>query len=173
METILDLIKYIIPALVVFGSVYYIMRQFYDKEDKKYNYELRKEAQKKILPLQIQAYERLILFMERISPENIVLRLHKKGMTAHQLHSELTANVNEEFEHNLTQQTYVSHEAWSIVRASKDEILHVFNESIRETKPDGTGIDLGQTIFNKMSKRNTSPTHDAIRKLKEEFKLLF
>lgn len=77
MEEILDILKYILPSLVVLAATLLVIKKFMDAEQRKHMYEIRKENQKVTTPLRLQAYERIVLFLERISPENLVLRVHK------------------------------------------------------------------------------------------------
>ena len=82
MEEFLDILKYILPSLVVLAATLLVIKKFMDAEQRKHMYEIRKENQKVVTPLRLQAYERIVLLMERISPENLVLRVHKPGMSA-------------------------------------------------------------------------------------------
>jgi hypothetical protein len=82
MNDVLDILKYTIPALIVFGVCYYLLKMFFDKEQAKIDNEWKLEVKKKAFPLKLQAYERLVLYLERINPSNLVMRVHKPGMSA-------------------------------------------------------------------------------------------
>ena len=84
----IELLKIILPALLVLGAAFYLVHRFLDSEQKRRELELKKNTQTSVLPLKIQAYERLIIFLERIQPNSIVLRVNKNGMSAHQLQLE-------------------------------------------------------------------------------------
>jgi hypothetical protein len=173
MEEILDILKYTIPAFIVFVATYFVMKKFMDVEYRKQMLEIRKDNQKTVIPLRLQSFERLVLFLERISPDNLVLRIHKNGMSAKLLQVELLRAINEEYNHNLTQQIYISTSSWEIVRKAKDEMVRVINLAGTQMSDASMGADLGQKIFEIMIKLEKSPTQMAINVLKNEIRQLF
>ncbi len=114
MNTFLDVLKYTIPSLIVFATAYFILKTFIESEEKKRTLEIRTKNQKLITPIRLQAYERLTLFLERISPNSVILRVQKPNMTASQLQREMLNIIRTEFEHNLSQQIYISKQAWEV-----------------------------------------------------------
>lgn len=173
MEDILDILKYVLPSLVVLATSLLVIKKFMDAEQRKHIYEIRKENQKITTPLRLQSYERLILFLERISPENLILRVHKPGMSAKMLQSNLITIIKSEFEHNLTQQVYISSSSWEIIKKVKDDIIKAVNIAAGNIPNDAKGTDLGQKLFEVMSKLEKSPTQVAIGILKNEIRQLF
>jgi hypothetical protein len=126
-----------------------------------------------LLPVRLQAYERIILFIERIAPESILMRLNRKGMTAAQLQSELQNTIRHEYEHNLSQQTYISTEAWQKVQTAKNQILAIINESGAELQEGASGATLGKLILEKVMELKTPPSQVAVDYLKKEVNDLF
>ncbi|PIQ14801.1 MAG: hypothetical protein COW67_11845 [Flavobacteriales bacterium CG18_big_fil_WC_8_21_14_2_50_32_9] len=173
MEDFLDILKYVLPSLVVLAASLLTIKKFMDAEQRKHIYEIRKENQKITTPLRLQSYERLILFLERISPENLILRVHKPGMSAKMLQSNLITIIKSEFDHNLTQQVYISSSSWEIIKKVKDDIIKAVNIAAGNLPPDAKGTDLGQKLFEVMSKLEKSPTQVAIGILKNEIRQLF
>jgi hypothetical protein len=173
METFLDILKYIIPSLVVFATAYLIIQKFMESEYRKQLLMIRRENQQVTTPLRLQAYERLVLFLERVSPNNLVLRIHKHGMSSKLLQAELLKAVNEEFTHNLTQQIYISSSSWEAIRKTKDDLLKIINLAAAQMKDNSTGTDLAKKIFEIMMKMEVSPTHVTIALLKKEIRQLF
>ena len=173
METFLEILKYILPSLIMFGALYFVMNRFLDTEHRKQLMALRKENNTVTTPLRLQAYERLVLFLERISMDKLVLRISKPGMSAFLLKAELLRTIQQEFEHNLTQQLYISNTSWETVKKAKDESLKVINLAGTQMKPDSKAIDLGQKIFEIMTKLEKSPSQLAISILKKEIRQLF
>lgn len=173
MEIFLEILKYILPSLVVFATAYVVIKKFMDAEQRKHIYEIRKENQKITTPLRLQAFERIILYLERISPENLILRVHKPTMNAKMLQTNLIATIKTEYEHNIAQQIYISSSSWEIVKKVKDDIIKAINIAADNLPPNATGTDLGQKIFEVMSKLEKSPTHTAISILKNELRQLF
>ena len=109
--------------------------------------EKKDETRKAIAPLRFQAYERIVLFLERISPPNMVLRVNKAGMSKEMLQGELLRTVREEYEHNLAQQIYVSDEAWEQVKNAKEEVLSEINTAIAGMTEKNTAADYGQQVI--------------------------
>lgn len=173
MQEVLDIAKYILPSVVVLVATLLIIKKFMDAEQRKQFYEVRKENQKATTPLRLQAYERIVLFLERISPENLVLRVHKPGMSAKLLQANLIITIKTEFEHNVAQQIYISSSSWEVVKKVKEDIIRAINIAADNLDDNATGVELGQKLFEVMSKLEKSPTHVAIGILKNEIRQLF
>ncbi|MBL4653668.1 MAG: hypothetical protein JKY53_12520 [Flavobacteriales bacterium] len=125
---------------------------------------------KTILPLKMQSYERIVLFLERIAPENLIIRVHEPGMSAKQLHRKLVDGIQQEYEHNLSQQVYVSIKGWEVARTAKEDTLHIVNLGINKMNEKATGLELSQEIFQTLSKLGQSPSKPAIDAIKRELK---
>ncbi len=121
METIAEILKYVLPSLVVLATAYYLLKLFLDKEAEKTEIQMKSDLQKLSLPVRMQAYERLVLLLERIEPAGLLIRSNVPGMSAAQLQSELVQSIRSEFEHNLSQQLYVSTKVWEMVRNAREE----------------------------------------------------
>jgi hypothetical protein len=173
MDELLDLLKYTVPALVVFVACFFILKKFMDNEYRKQMLELRKANQNYTTPLRLQAYERMVLFLERVSLNNLVSRVQKRGMSAKQLQSDLIITVRTEFEHNLSQQIYVSQTSWDSVKLAKEEVIKVINIAATQVKDDAIGAELAQKIFEILIKLESSPTQMAITTIKKEVRQLF
>lgn len=167
----------ILPAVVVFLTAFYLFRSFLQGRAREQNAhwmaEIKKDDRKHSLPLRLQAYERLALFLERISPGAMVLRVHKSNMSSRTLHAELLATVREEFEHNVTQQIYVSDRAWQQVKMAKEETLRIINIAYEQTGDTPSGTALSQRIFETASRLTHLPTQEALLTLREEVRKLF
>ena len=125
------------------------------------------------IPLRLQAFERITLFLERISPNSIVMRMSRKGMTAAQLHKALIGAIRNEYEHNLTQQLYVSNETWDSVKKAKDDMIRLVNISSTKMGDKATALDLSKNIFKLIAEVKSNPTDIAINQLKSELRLIF
>lgn len=173
MEIFLEILKYTIPALIVFFTAYFFLRAWRKEEDNRRKHEFNLHLKEEILPVRLQAYERIILFLERIAPESILLRLNRNGMTSRQLQTELQNNIRHEYEHNIAQQTYVSTEAWQKVQIAKNQILKIVNDSAGELKEGASGASLGKLILENVMELKTPPSQVAIDFLKKEVRKLF
>jgi hypothetical protein len=168
MNTFLEILKYILPSLIVFGTAYLIIRSFIDNDQKKRKLEIRLANQKTITPIKLQAYERLTLLLERISPESMIVRIQDPKMTAGFLHKALLKVIRTEFEHNLSQQIYVSGNAWSVVKTAKENVVKLVNSSADKVDPKAASFVLSKLILETMMDNNITPTQVAIDFLKHE-----
>jgi hypothetical protein len=168
-EMIVEVMKLVVPCLAVLAAVWVVLRELQKKQEKQGTLELLKETQSKILPLRLNAYERAILFLERISPENLIIRVDASGKPAAVFHKQLVAEIRAEFEHNMSQQLYISNESWSELVKAKEAILGNINQLSRELGPAATGMDLGRRIIETMAKTGVSPSHQAIVVLRRDF----
>ncbi len=133
-----------LPAIVVGLLAYYFFQEFFDNETKRRRYVLHKEAQRHALPLRLQAYERLTLFLERIDPSKLLIRVQPLSNDKTDYENYIIAQIEQEYEHNLTQQIYVSAECWNVITTAKNATI----QTIRKT--------------------NMSPRIDSANKLREE-----
>jgi len=173
MDWIRDVLIIILPGGIILATVYFLMKQFFDGQEKLKRIELRKESAKAITPQQMQAYERMILLMERIHPENMVMRIQQPGMNARILQSQLLKAVREEFEHNMAQQLYVSSEAWALVKRAKEETVRLINIAASQCKSDDEGMELSKHLLNMTTQLEKIPTEVAAEGIKREFRSRF
>lgn len=169
----LEILKITIPALIVFLTAYYVLKTVLQKENENRRVQVVLQNQKAITPLRLQAYERIILFLERISPNSVIIRLQTPNMTVSQLHKEMLIIIRSEFEHNLSQQLYISIEAWEEVRNAKERTNKLINSCIEGLDPNDDAIKLSQSIFERLIEIEKSPTQEAINFLKNEVKQLY
>jgi hypothetical protein len=134
---------------------------------------MRRETQKDLLPIQLQAYERLVLFLERISVNNLMVRVSRPGMSARQLQSAVSSTIRDEFEHNLSQQLYVSDKSWEMVVNAKEELLKVLNQSASPMSEEADATELAAAIFSNIIKLKHSPVDMALAQLKKEMRERF
>lgn len=176
-DQIYQILLTLLPAIVILIATVYLVKQFTQGRDAEQKTavmaELKKDDRKHTLPLRLQAYERLALFLERISPGYLVLRVHKSHMTAGMLHENLTATVREEFEHNVTQQIYVSEKAWQKTRQAKEETIRLFNLAYSQVGDGPSATDLSQKIFEMVGRLSHTPSDEAMMAIKDEVKKMF
>ncbi len=173
MDIALEILKYTLPALIVFLTAFVLIRGFIKSEEQRRNREILESTQKTILPIRLQAYERLALLLERISPESLIMRVNQPGMTAKQLHTELLSSIRAEFEHNLSQQVYISNEAWELIRTARGNVINMANTAADQLKDDATAITLSQKIFEQVVQLKSPPVQQALDFLKEEIKQFY
>lgn len=167
-EVIVEILKLILPPLFVIGAVWMVLRELQKRHDRTSMIELRGQTVAKILPLRLNAYERAILFLERISPENLLVRTDASGKHVQAFQKQLLAEIRAEYEHNMAQQLYVSPEGWMELVKAKEQIQTLINNCAKEVPPTANAIDLGRKIIEVMMKAQISPCHHAIGALKSD-----
>ncbi|MBW8684886.1 DUF7935 family protein [Chitinophaga rhizophila] len=128
---------------------------------------------KAVLPLQLQAYERLVLLVERINLQNLISRIFQPGLSAVDMHVGLVQTIKAEFEHNIAQQIYVSPTAWEAVKTLKEQSITLVNQVASQLPPDATAMDLNKQILEIFLQAETSPSELTSQILNAEAKRLF
>jgi len=170
----LHLLHLIIIIGLIFCAVLLIIRYYFNlKKQLIQPKESREEEKKIILPLRFQAYERIILFLERISPGNIVMRLNQPDLTALQLQTLLIKTIREEFEYNFSQQIYISPVAWEMVKNAKEEIIKLINQASGKVIENAPSGELVRNIFELALETERLPVTKAIDDIKMEVQKLF
>jgi hypothetical protein len=122
-DKILELFFYVLPALITGAVAYFAFQNFTKSDENRRRFQLMRENQKQALPLRLQAYERMALFLERINPAKLVLRITPMNDDKKEYENLLIHHIEQELEHNLTQQIYVSDECWTIILNAKNTII--------------------------------------------------
>ncbi|HRO42795.1 MAG TPA: hypothetical protein PL009_08165 [Flavipsychrobacter sp.] len=170
-ESFLELLKYTVPAVVVLIATSLIVRRFLLSEMKLKQFEMLRENQESTVRLRLQAYERLVLFVERINPRQLVPRVYQSGMTVSDLQAVLVYNIRAEFEHNLSQQIYVSRTVWNSVRQVKEQELNMINSIVQQINPEDPAKELHKRIVDYvLTLEGELPTDAALQVINEEAK---
>ena len=173
METVIEFAKLLIPAGAVLYGMYLVVKSFVQKELNQATIDLRSKNQEITMPMRLQAYERICLFLERITPNNLVLRLRDNAYNAREFQQVLVNDIREEYNHNLSQQIYTSDQAWELVKNAKEEIIAVINQSGQGLPEQATSLDLAKRVFDTMLKKGNDPTTYALLQIKKEARTLF
>lgn len=173
MEQFLEILKYVLPSLVVLATSYLLVERFIENERNHRNMVYRRESQGLTTPVRLQAYERLVLFLERISTNALIMRVHKSGMSAKLLQAELLKAIRTEYEHNLSQQIYISPAAWELIKNAKEETIKLINTAAINVPEEASGVDLGKLVLEVSMKIDKMPTQVAIDFLKQEARQIF
>ncbi|GAB4486773.1 MAG: hypothetical protein OHK0019_00990 [Saprospiraceae bacterium] len=174
METFLEILKYTIPGLVVFATAYFLLKLYLDD---KLRYELatqRSESLKITLPLRLQAYERLILLCDRISIPNTLLRIRMPGMTVGELRGALMLAISQEFDHNTSQQLYVSDTLWQIISFAKNDALNFVMQTATDLDPKADAQNLVNALLQTLDEnQGTNALQKALIAIRTEAGQLF
>ncbi len=177
---ILSLIGIIIPTLSLSIILVYVLKSQQQKVEPTVQVTPPKpvvtnsnENAKFFLPHRVEAYQRIILFMERISPNSLVMRKFEHGMKAKELQGELLSTIRSEFEHNIAQQIFISPQGWKMVKESKEEIIKIINLASSQIDENGNALDLSQKIFEIATQIEKLPTEITNEFLINELQRLF
>jgi hypothetical protein len=168
-----DLVFYLAPLVMIGGGFYLMIKNMFERDYKIKLLEAKLNMQKDVIPLRLQAYERITLFLERISPNNLLYSNMSGEMTIRSFQSRLLDVIRSEFEHNITQQVYISPQTWGVIRAAKEDVIKLINTSANELQGDRPAIELSKKIFEQMMKDEESPVQKALNYIKSEVSQLF
>jgi hypothetical protein len=166
----------ILATLALTGLIFYLLvKRYFDNQQKQQLLQMkldeRRETLRTVTPIRLQAYERMALFLERISPNSLVLRCYQPGMDLKLLQGVMTKNIRDEWEHNLSRQVYLSPELWASIREAKDEMINLVNSSAVSLTDTADPTRLAATIF--ASAADRSPVDRALDTMHNELKELF
>ena len=165
-DNLVQLFFYLLPALIVGALAFYFFNLFTRNEEQRRRFLLQKENQKQALPIRLQAYERMALFLERIAPGNLLLRVTPYNESKEDYATLLVKTIEQEYEHNLAQQIYMSDECWNVIKASKNATIN----NLRKMAQDDSISDVAEyrkrVISGVLEKE--APSDTALAYLKKE-----
>ena len=170
---IYDLIKTIVTFVVALICGLILLHVYLNRSKQPTGNQVIVEEQKIILPLRLQAYERIVLFLERITPNNLIMRLNRPEMNAIQFQSLLIKTIREEFEYNLSQQLYISTKAWELVKNAKEETINIINQASSKIPETSTSADLVRVLFEQFLEKDKLPVNQALDEVKKEIQKSF
>ncbi|MFD0766064.1 hypothetical protein ACFQZI_14470 [Mucilaginibacter lutimaris] len=170
---LLDVLKYTVAGMGIVYIAFYLFKPYLDKTSNLQVLEFKKAMTTQTLPLRLQAYERLVLFTDRITPSNLLIRLNGNSYSAAELHSIILNEVRTEYQHNITQQIYVSPQAWAVIRRVKDDTLNLITSAVKGLPEHATGLDLGKVVLTHLSKLEDNPYDIAIDMIRKDLEHLF
>ncbi|WP_338733622.1 hypothetical protein [Mangrovimonas cancribranchiae] len=165
-DQLLNLLMYCIPTLVTGAIAYMFFKEHLDNETNRRNFLIKRELQKEALPLRLQAYERMALFLERISLNRLLVRVQPTSEESNDYEALLIATIEQEFEHNLTQQIYVSSECWSIINTAKNATIQLIRRA-NNSEESANADKLREIILTNLMAQE-SPSNTALAYIKNE-----
>lgn len=168
---IINYVAYLLPAIVVGLIAYYFFKGHTANEEGRRRYLIQKEAQNKVLPIRLQSYERITLFLERIDLNKILIRVKPFSDEIREYEELLIRNIEQEFEHNLTQQIYLSQECWNLVNAAKNATIHIIRQGAMHEK-DGNVDSMREWLLRNFMEEIT-PSQKALTFVRKEVSELF
>ena len=165
-QQLINLLMYTIPALVTGAIAYLFFREHVENENNRRNFLITKDLQKEAFPIRLQAYERMSLILERIAPTKLLTRVNPTSSNKDDYENLLVSTIEQEFEHNLSQQIYVSDQCWSIIMAAKNATIQLIRKSNMNEKTD-TADKLREVILTELMDIQ-APSSAALSFLKQD-----
>lgn len=172
-NSIWEILKIVLPAIIVFLTAYFLFRDMLENSQKQREFEFRVKNGKKVTPVRLQAYERLALLLERISPQSMLIRVSPHEISASEYHQQLLSSIRQEFEHNLSQQIYVSPILWETIRGARENLIGIINKSAEEIGNEASALALSKKIIENYIDEENQPVTIAMNELKKEIGKLF
>ncbi len=173
MELFVELVKIILPSTLVLYGMYLTVKAFLSKDFDNKLVKLKSQYTETTLPLRLQAYERMTLFLERITPNNLLIRLNDPSFKVGEFQEFLLHEIRQEYNHNLSQQIYMSDEAWQQVKTAMDNMIALINDAASESDKNDSSLQLVKRIFGRMIDNQDDVTGNALRFLKQEVRNYF
>lgn len=173
MEALTELLKLIIPAAAILYGMYLVMQGFLNRDLQSRQLDIRGKSIETVLPIRLQAYERICLLLERLSPQNLLLRVNHAGLSAKDYQRFLLDEIRNEFNHNVSQQVYMSDAIWTLVKNSKEDLVVLINEAAASLQPEATGLELAKKIFELTMEKQVDLMGHALSELKKEIQQVF
>ena len=161
-----------LPALAVGAAMLLLTRQFLDREYQRRLLELQMKNAETVLPVRLQAYERICLFLERITPSNMLVRVGGANLTAGEYQRVLLTEIRNEYNHNVSQQIYMTHDSWAAVKSARETVVTLINRSFHELPGHARGTDLAKKVLEHVIEHEVDPTAPALARLKHELALV-
>jgi len=165
-EKIFEVILYAVPAIITGMIAYYFFKEHTKNEDGRRRFLLHKDMQVNAMPLRLQAYERMALFLERITPSKLLIRVAPTSSNKENYESLIIASIEQEFEHNLSQQIYLSDDCWNIITAAKNATIQLIRKAGLLEKTD-TANKLREVVLTEMMEKR-APSDAALSFIKQE-----
>jgi hypothetical protein len=173
MDNLIGLFEIVFPSIIVGAIAFFINSKYLNYEETKEKLGIDRARLEIVVPARMQAYERIILFLERSQPENLVRRVLKSNSPARAFQAELISTVRSEYEHNISQQIYISLTAWSMVKTATEETIRLVNVAGTKVGSSGSATELAEKILEITAQIGKFPTSMAIENIKKEFAQYF
>lgn len=171
--TMVEILKYTLPALLVLLTAWLLLWKLLQEDREKRAFELKRQSQKEITPLRLRGYERLALLLERTTPEALLRDLDVQELNAQQISSLLMQKLRLEFDHNLSQQIYVSDQAWDAILNAREQMVLFLSTTARQFPAETNGLEVAKLMLTAYAQNGETPHQKALKTLKDEVRTLF
>ena len=171
-QIIIDLLVLAVGVFSALLAFYYVVKNEIEKYFHFRTSALNKETSMHLLPLRLQAHERLIIFVDRINPANLLVRVHQQGIEVPTLHAGILNEIRSEYQHNITQQLYINSSSWKVVRKLKDDTIAMMNNAVQGLPSDANGVELSRAVLQHMATISENPYDLTIELIKKDIQQL-
>ena len=168
-----EILKYTLPAVFVIVVTYLLLHQLFKNEGERRQFELKKTNVSTITPVRLKAYERLMLLLERINPNRFLISKVEANMNSLELHGTLLRDIRREYEHNLSQQIYVSNELWESITNAYENLIQLINTCAAQCPAEESASKLATMIITVYESAEETALDAARQALKDEVKEIF
>lgn len=168
METFLEILKFTLPSVIMLVGVYFVIDKIYRQESKRRDFEIFKMQKDVVLPVRLQAYERMSIFLQRIQPESMLTRFQFDKLSAIQLQQMLLQSVRTEFEHNAAQQVYMSGKVWGLILNSRESICQLINSCAAQLPAGAPAMELAKLMLETYAYSDETPIDLAMAQMRKE-----
>ncbi len=172
-QVFVEIIKFVLPAIMVFFTAYFVLKNQGESQISRLQLEVLKQNQNVLTPIKLQAYERMTLFLERISPIQLLQTHNQPDMSGKALRHILITTIQNEYNYNLSQQIYMSPQAWNLIKVVKEQVIKLIQEASAGMPEQATANDLSGMIVEYLKNHGEQPTDKAIQFIKAEVELMF
>lgn len=168
-----DVLKFVLAGTLIVYIAWQMIKSEIEKISQSKLLDLKKASLETTLPLRLQAYERLALFIERINPSNMLVRIHVAGTTVREIQQFLISEIRTEHQHNITQQLYVSTQAWAVMNRIKEDTISMVNNTAAGLSPEASSLELSKVILTHLSGLEENPYDAGLMLLKHDMQHFF
>jgi hypothetical protein len=168
-----SLLKIIVTVGLLLVSALVILRYYFSHKKQPVQLQAQGEDQRIILPLRLQACERIVLFLDRIAVNNLIMRINRPEMNALQFQAAMVGAIREEFEYNLSQQLYLSSKAWGLVRNAKEETIRMINTASMKMHENALSSEMVRVLLELVLAEEKSSVEIALEEVKREIQKSF
>ncbi|WP_369753724.1 hypothetical protein AB3G34_05575 [Flavobacterium sp. WC2409] len=169
--TITEIIAFTLPSLITGAVAYYLFDAHFKDQQNTRRWLLQKDNQSASLPIRLQAYERMTLLMERINPSQLMVRINPISEDKNEYRNFVIAQIEQEFEHNLAQQIYISNECWSVIVTAKNATIQMIRLAAQHEKVTNAH-SLRELVISDLLQK-ASPSSTALAYLRNEVSKLW
>ena len=172
-DLLISVVSSTAAGILTISFAYYLVKPDLQKYFVSKDKQNRVEDHQQILTLRLQAHERMIVFIERINPANLFIRLNAPGLSIREFQAVILNDIRTEFQHNVTQQLYISSVTWNIIKKLKDDTMSMVTNAAAGLPEGVPALDLSMKVLQHMAGLENNPYDLTLDLIKEEIHQMF